>query len=139
MNKTVRAFAGNIDIQSTHRCCAERALLDTWVTLAGKNGVPQHSIVRWVRRKTRGFMVIERFVCNGSKEGCCVPCVLCRRALEKFDISVQCFLDDQGKVFVGKLHADQNAPKSQFTSKQRRVFSNCSDGTACSLPRHADP
>lgn len=133
MNKTVRASAGNVEIESTHRCCAERALLDAWVTMATKNGVPSHSVVHWVRRKTRGYMRVERYV-HGNVAGCCVPCILCRKELERFDMFVRCTLV-QGDVFEGKLHEDSKAPPSRFTSMQRRFFSNCSDSDGYIHPR----
>lgn len=118
VHRKVRAVAGDVTGYSSHRRCAERTVLEKWVKLAWKRGVPVHSIVRWVRRKTGGFMTIERPIACESGVGCSVPCLLCRRALEKFDMSIECTAVDQ-QQYKGRV---EEAPASRFTRYQRQYF-----------------
>ncbi len=112
--KRVVARSGPLEATSTHRCCAERNLLARWVLDAVRHGVRRHRVVTWVRRKSGGDVVIWR-----GPGRCSVPCVLCRRALEKFDMRITCTLSNGGR-FAGRL---QDAPPSKLTSRQMRFFS----------------
>lgn len=114
--KRVVAWSGSMEAASTHRCCAERNLLARWIVCAVRHGVRPHRVVAWVRRKSGGDVVIWR-----GPGRCSVPCILCRRALEKFDMRVTC-TDPSGGRFVGRL---QDAPRSKLTSGQTRLFSGC--------------
>jgi hypothetical protein len=105
-------------VESTHRCCAERVLLDKWVRASRRHGVPRYSVVAWVKRKLKSILV-ERFRTDSSV-GCCVPCILCRNAIVLFDLRVTCTLAS-GHVFHGKLD-DVHAPPSSFTRIQRRFL-----------------
>lgn len=109
--KRVHAQAGPVEAVSTHRCCAERNVLGKWIARAGRNGVPHHRVIAWVRRKSGGDVAITR-----GPGRCSVPCILCRRVLEKFDMRVTCILED-GRCFAGHL---QDAPPSKLTSRQTR-------------------
>lgn len=114
--KRVHACAGPVEAVSTHRCCAERNVLAKWVTRAVRSGVPPHRVIAWVRRKSGGDVCVWR-----GPGQCSVPCILCRRVLEKFDMRVTCTLQD-GAHFAGRL---QDAPPSKWTSRQSRTVSNC--------------
>jgi hypothetical protein len=51
--------------------------------------------------------------------GCSVPCILCRRALEVFDLKISCCTVERD-TFTGRIH---DAPPSKLTHVQeRRVF-----------------
>eukprot|EP01026_Neomeris_dumetosa_P078650 TRINITY_DN8521_c0_g1_i1.p2 TRINITY_DN8521_c0_g1~~TRINITY_DN8521_c0_g1_i1.p2 ORF type:complete len:152 (+),score=18.86 TRINITY_DN8521_c0_g1_i1:169-624(+) len=104
---------------SSHRCCAERKLLGSWMEVARKKGVPAHKRVTWVRRKLGGDMAIWR-ITNDGNFGCAVPCIFCERMLRRFDMRVQC-VTREGSWFVGRL-GDEGAPSCVLTSSQRRGF-----------------
>jgi cytidine deaminase len=111
--KRVFAQAGPVEAVSTHRCCAERNVLARWIGRAVRHGVRPHRVVAWVRRKSGGDVVIWR-----GPGRCSVPCILCRRVLEKFDMRVTCTLPD-GRAFAGRLW---DVPPSKLTSRQVRFF-----------------
>lgn len=123
--RTVYAEAGGIEALSTHRCCAERNVLDKWIRLASKQGVRHHSVVAWVKRKSGGIVSVKRIL-RDNTPGCCLPCIFCRKELEKYDMVVHCTLLT-GDVFEGKLD-DPTLPESQFTCGQRRMFSTSRNG-----------
>lgn len=112
-SKRVIAWSGALEAASTHRCCAERNLLARWIVRAVRHGVPPHRVVAWVRRKSGGAVFITR-----GPGRCSMPCILCRRALDKFDMHIACTLEDGGR-FTGRL---QDAPPSKLTSRQMRFF-----------------
>ncbi|KAL4457697.1 hypothetical protein ABPG75_012562 [Micractinium tetrahymenae] len=141
-----RCLDGEGAVSSNHRCCAERRLLDTWVLAARRHGVPSHKVVPWVRRKLGPAVVVLRFRGDGSL-GCSVPCVLCQRELNRFDLQVHCFLGagpgcgsggsgasrsaaaasstacagGEGGWFSGRL-SDAGAPTPVLTAGQRRTL-----------------
>eukprot|EP00884_Botryococcus_braunii_P023029 jgi/Botrbrau1/940/Bobra.0167s0051.1 len=102
---------------STHRCCAERRLLELWTAEAKRHGVRAHSLVTWVRRKLGSDITVWRCRSDGSL-GCATPCLLCRRELLRFDLRVHCPLDN-GTWFRGRMD-ENNAPLPALTSGQRR-------------------
>lgn len=117
--KTVTARVGDVVASSSHRCCAERNVIDAMVTLATRKGVRHMGIAHWIRRKIGARMIIERFLCDDTP-ACCLPCVLCRRSIERLGISIRCTVDTaDGCVFAG--HMD-DAPPSKLTTSQRRIF-----------------
>lgn len=112
-------------MSSNHRCCAERRLLASWVQHARRHGVPSHKVVPWVRRKLGPTVVVLRFRGDGSL-GCSVPCVLCQRELTRFDLSVCCFVGQDGADgepcwYRGRL-TDEGAPTPVLTAGQRRTL-----------------
>jgi hypothetical protein len=105
--------------------CKRCRLLDTWVAAARRHGVPQHKVVPWVRRKLGPAVVVLRFRGDGQL-GCSIPCVLCQRELQRFDLSVHCYLGDTGddqerRWFCGRL-TDEGAPAPVLTAGQRRTL-----------------
>lgn len=117
-SKTVIAEAGNFVAKSSHRCCAERLLLDEWVQSARRHGVACHAIISWIKRKSGGEIVVKRFLHDDSP-GCSIPCVFCRSEIEKFDLTVVCTV--QSGTFRGKM-SETVAPKSVFTGLQKKML-----------------
>lgn len=107
----------NKPTSSSHRCCAERRLLQFWEAVARKHGVPQHRVVTWVRRKIGPDLLLLRYTSDGCV-GCAVPCVFCHRVLIKYDLRVHCCQPD-GLWFSGRLD-EPAAPLPMLTSGQRR-------------------
>eukprot|EP00878_Enallax_costatus_P005062 GHUV01005322.1.p1 GENE.GHUV01005322.1~~GHUV01005322.1.p1 ORF type:complete len:144 (+),score=33.03 GHUV01005322.1:159-590(+) len=105
--------------KSNHRCCAERNLLNSWVARAHKQNVPRHQVVRWVRRKAGAQLTVWRQLADGSL-GVSVPCVVCRNALQLFDIRVTCMVAP-GQWFSGYV-TDEDAPAAKLTSAQERML-----------------
>lgn len=118
-SKTVVAQAAEFSATNTHRCCAERNLIEKMVRQAMKKGVHKDAIVRYVRRKMGGHLVVQRFL-HDNTPARSVPCVLCRRVLEFYDLCVTCFVC-KDSIFEGKL-TDPESPESTFTSGQRRAM-----------------
>lgn len=104
---------------STHRCCAERRLLDSWVQQARKQGVPSHKIVAWIRRKYGTHISVIRYRSDGSL-GCAVPCVFCQKELERYDMRVHC-VDASGQWMDARC-SDGTLPKPVLTAGQRRML-----------------
>ena len=119
MPRIVYAEAGGIEAASNHRCCAERNVLDEWRRLAIKRGVPSHAIISWVRRKTGGTIVVRRYLFDNSL-GCSIPCVFCRREIEKYDMVVTCTCQTGGRV--EERIRDPGFPPSVLTCGQRRML-----------------
>ena len=100
---------------------------------ARKKGVPNHSIVAWVKRKV-SCIHITRMRKDGGL-GCSVPCILCKQLILKFDLRVICHTAE-GDVYDGKMDAE-DAPVSKFTSGQKRKLgSKLAPHTP--LPRYLD-
>lgn len=106
-------------VVSTHRCCAERRLLDSWVQQARRQGVPSHKMVAWVRRKFGTHISVFRYRHDGTL-GCAVPCVFCQRELERYDMRVHC-VDASGQWCDARC-TDGTLPKPVLTAGQRRMF-----------------
>lgn len=104
---------------TARRCCAERNLLDSWVVRAYKQNVPKHQIVRWIRRKAGAQLTVWRQLADGSL-GISVPCIVCRNALQAFDLRVRCMVAP-GEWFAGHL-TDTEAPVPKLTSAQERTL-----------------
>lgn len=106
---------------STHRCCAERRLLDTWISKARRHGLQQHQVVTWIRRKAGADITVWRQLANGTL-GCATPCVFCSKELQRFDLKVHCVVQRDGCAemswFSGRLNED-GAPCSKMTSGQK--------------------
>ncbi|KFM23210.1 hypothetical protein F751_3401 [Auxenochlorella protothecoides] len=119
MKKAPKVNGNNGHVNSTHRCCAERRLLEAWVADARRHGVPAARVVSWVRRKFGAHMTVYRCRKDGSL-GCSTPCLLCSRELARFDIKVHCSLEG-GAWYSGRV-TDVGAPAPILTSGQRRMI-----------------
>jgi len=76
---------------------------------ASREGVRHDKFATWVHRK-HGNMIVWRNLADGSP-GLSLPCVLCRKALERLSI--------QWRAHLGtEWHTNANAPKSRPTHKQ---------------------
>ena len=81
-----------------------------------KKGVPTYKFSSWLNR-VHGTMNIRRLRKDGV-EGISLPCVMCRKAIEKYNIKWRAYDGDQW-VYSYKT---ENLPKSQPTNKQRRFM-----------------
>ncbi len=106
-------------VWSTHRCCAERRLLDSWVQQARRQGVASHKMVAWIRRKFGSNISVIRYRHDGSL-GCAVPCVFCQKELERYDMRVHC-VDSSGQWCDARCR-DGTLPKPVLTAGQRRML-----------------
>jgi hypothetical protein len=107
-------------IASTHRCCAERRLLDSWVQRARRQGVPPHKVISWIRRKFGTHISVLRYRSDGSL-GCAVPCLFCQKELERYDMRVHC-VDASGQWMEARCSEPGALPKPVLTAGQRRMF-----------------
>jgi hypothetical protein len=84
--------------------------------LSKKKGVPQYKFSTWLNR-IHGTMNICRMRKDGIL-GCSLPCVLCRKVIEKHKIKWRAY---DGEQWINSYTSD-NIPKSQPTNKQRRFL-----------------
>lgn len=104
------------------RTCAERKLIDNVLDEARRKGVRHHCIRWFVKRKLKEIAVVRPiFTLEGSEgKGCSIPCALCRRRIEAFDLYVECTLSC-GATWRGRMTSD-DAPASYYTRRQMRAF-----------------
>jgi hypothetical protein len=96
--------------------CAERKHIEKLIHVARIKGVPRHSVTKWIKRK-EGELRIERFHKNGDL-ATSLPCVLCKRALDKYSIKWTAF---HSGIWVNS--EDEELPESKPTSRQNdQVF-----------------
>jgi hypothetical protein len=79
---------------------------------ASRSGVGSSNFSAWIHRKYGDFVVTR--VRRDGGHGTSLPCVICRKALDKFSI--------QWRAHVGAewvRSTDQDVPVSRATSKQR--------------------
>jgi len=96
-------------------CCAERKLIYKFMRLASKEGIRKDKIPSWIHRKY-GEIVIWRVLADGTP-GMSLPCVLCRKKLDKMSIQWRAHL---GPVWHSSR--DEFVPKSKSTCKQLTVL-----------------
>ncbi|KAL4443643.1 hypothetical protein ABPG75_011380 [Micractinium tetrahymenae] len=107
-------------VQGTHRCCAERRLLDSYIRQGRRAGVPPHKLIAYVRRKLGSSIAVWRRTADGAL-ACAAPCLFCARELRRFDLRVHCSLDGQGGWFSGRL-SEPGAPPPLLTGGQESVL-----------------
>ena len=103
----------NIESKSDSTCCAERRLIKNLKRDFIKRGYKSHQFSSWVNRK-HGTLVISRETSYG--DGISLPCVLCRKIIEKYDIK---WIAYDGTKWINS-YKDIELPKSVPTNKQRR-------------------
>lgn len=81
--------------------------------IANKKGVPLYKFSVWFIRKYKEI-IIERQRYDGLP-GISLPCVLCRKTLDKFDIPWKCQMGEAGWV----CSKDDFVPPSRPTTKQK--------------------
>ena len=94
-------------------CCAERKMIKHMLRTCCKKGFDMSEFPHWLHRKY-GTMVIYRLR-NDGVMGISLPCVLCRKSIEKYKIQWTAF---DGVEWIHSLQSD-NVPKSRPTNKQR--------------------
>jgi hypothetical protein len=94
-------------------CCAERKMIKHMLRTCCKKGFDMSEFPHWLHRKY-GTMVIYRLR-NDGLMGISLPCVLCRKSIEKYKIQWTAF---DGVEWIHSLQSD-NVPKSRPTNKQR--------------------
>jgi hypothetical protein len=93
-------------------CCAERKMLKTLEMKCIRQGVHFSKIPHWIHRKYGDF-VIER-VLYGGEYGTSIPCVICRKALERFCV--------QWRAHIGDMwfkSTDPEVPRSSSNTKTK--------------------
>lgn len=105
-------IGNSLVIENDCLCCAERKMIRYMMRLCSKKGFGLNDFPSWLHRK-HGTMVISRIRQDGT-HGISIPCVMCRKSIEKFKISWTAF---DGNVWV---HSNIKVPDSHPTNKQRR-------------------
>lgn len=110
---------------SNNHMCAERQLIRRLYRECMKRGYKPHQFTEWLHRK-HGMLIIERKNIYG--DAISLPCVLCRKAMERFDI---CWAAHDGTRWVHSKKSEY-LPPSIPTAKQRRVLGfRCNNQTEC--------
>lgn len=103
-------------IISDNICCAERKMINHLYREYMKKGYSnRNNFTNWLHRKY-GEMVVERKTVYG--DGISMPCVLCRKAIEKNHIKWSAF---DGQKWIHSVKTDK-LPNSVPTHKQIRVL-----------------
>ena len=101
------------EIVSDSLCCAERKMIRRLYHEYLKRGNKPHNFTNWLHRKY-GEMVVARKTVYG--DGISMPCVICRKAIEKHDIKWVAY---DGERWVHSKKSER-IPDSIPTHKQRR-------------------
>ena len=105
---------------SNNHMCAERQLIRRLYRECLKKGYKSHQFTEWLHRKY-GHLVITRR--NTLGDAISLPCVLCRKMIERYDI---CWAAHDGHQWVHSKKSDQ-LPQSIPTAKQKRNLGFGSD------------
>lgn len=95
--------------------CAERKLIKSLSLEATRQGVRQSQFPAWIHRKYGDLIVVRELGCGGL--GTSLPCVICRKALERMSIQWRAHIGNQWYKST-----DENVPQSKPTLKQRLVL-----------------
>jgi hypothetical protein len=104
-----------VKAQSNCISCAERRLIKKLFRDCLKKGNKPHQFSSWLHRKY-GELIVERKTCYGH--GNSLPCVLCRKAIEKAGIK---WSAHDGSKWVHS-EKSENLPPSIPTNKQSRML-----------------
>jgi hypothetical protein len=91
--------------------CAERRHIEKLIYIARKKGVPEHGIVRWIHRHEGEFIILRKN--RLGEDATSLPCILCRRAMEKYKIKWKAYFKDRWIC-----SSDIQVPPSLPTSRQ---------------------
>ncbi len=108
---------GVLSVVNNCTCCAERRMLSRLRELSRREGNSPAQFSSWTHRK-HGEMVIVRLRRDGQP-GTSLPCILCRKALDKNQIAWRAHIDHK---WVSSR--DDNIPPSKLTQKQRTWLKN---------------
>ena len=103
-----------VTFESDCICCAERRMIKTLKRECFKRGNRGHQFAAWVKRKF-GTLVIQRETSYG--EGVSLPCVLCRKVIEKYGIRWKAY---DGETWIDSL-ITKNIPKQLSYHWKARV------------------
>jgi hypothetical protein len=87
-------------------------MLKNLTLVASRQGIRKTQMATWIHRKYGDLIVLRELSCGGL--GTSLPCVLCRKALERMSI--------QWRAHVGTQwfkSTDDDVPQSKPTQKQR--------------------
>lgn len=97
-------------------CCAERKLIRSMKAECIKKGIPLHNMGVYFHRKY-GEIVIHRPRRDGV-DGKSLPCVLCRKAMNRYGIQ---WIAYDGDRWVHSVKTP-DIPEGHLTSRQRNVI-----------------
>ena len=95
-------------------CCAERKMIRALLQESNRKGVPIRDFSAWLHRKY-GYLIIEHPRKDGIT-GVSIPCVICRKAIEKYGIQWVAY---DGQEWV---HSNRccELPVSKPTNRQKK-------------------
>ncbi len=102
-------------VASDCHCCSERKLLRMYLEEFRRKGIDLNQFPRWLHRKY-GNLIIWRPRKDGVM-GTSLPCVVCRKAIEKYRIQWVAY---DGDKWIHSNHDDP--PQSKPTHKQRKLM-----------------
>jgi hypothetical protein len=102
-------------VNSNSHMCAERQLIKKLYRECLKNGYKPYHFRHWLHRKY-GHLTIYRKNIYG--DAISLPCVLCRKMIERFDI---CWTAHDGEKWVHSKKTHE-LPPSVPTAKQKRLL-----------------
>jgi hypothetical protein len=105
---------------SNNHMCAERQLIRRLYRECLKKGYKSHQFTEWLHRKYGHLIIMRR---NTLGDAISLPCVLCRKMIERYDI---CWAAHDGHQWVHSKKSDQ-LPQSIPTAKQKRNLGFGSD------------
>ena len=105
---------------SNNHMCAERQLIRRLYRECLKKGYKSHQFTEWLHRKYGHLIIMRR---NTLGDAISLPCVLCRKMIERYDI---CWAAHDGDQWVHSKKSDQ-LPQSIPTAKQKRNLGFGSD------------
>ena len=113
---------GPVVISNNHMC-AERQLIRLLYRRCLKKGYKPHQFTEWLHRKY-GEMVIERKTVFG--DGISIPCVLCRKAMDKLDIR---WAAHDGEQWVHSKKSEYLPPSIPTAKQKRNLGFGCNNQT----------
>ena len=108
------------EFTSNNHMCAERQLIRRLYHECLKKGYKPHQFTEWLHRKY-GHLIIFRANVHG--DAISLPCVLCRKMIERYDI---CWAAHDGSKWVHSRKSEE-LPLSLPTAKQKRLLGFGSD------------
>jgi len=102
-------------IESNNHMCAERQLIRRMYRECLRKGYKPHQFSDWIHRKY-GQLIVYRKTVYG--DGISLPCVLCRKAIERYDI---CWVAHDGERWIHSKKTEI-LPPSIPTAKQKRLL-----------------
>lgn len=105
---------------SNNHMCAERQLIRRLYRECIRKGYKPHQFSDWLHRKYGHLIVFRR---NIHGDAISLPCVLCRKMIERYDI---CWTAHDGERWVHSKKSE-HLPPSLPTAKQKRMLGFGSD------------